>query len=57
MIRINALKGNGLGEVTETARSLMKEKIEKLKARGRINVPIRSMIVGIPNVGEIHIYQ
>ena len=30
----------------------MKEKIEKLKARGRINVPIRSMIVGIPNVGK-----
>lgn len=52
VIRINALKGNGLGEVTETARSLMKEKIEKLKARGRINVPIRSMIVGIPNVGK-----
>ena len=38
--------------MTETARSLMKEKIEKLKARGRINVPIRSMIVGIPNVGK-----
>ena len=59
VIRINALKGNGLGEVTETARSLMKEKIEKLKARGRINVPIRSMIVGIPNVGKstfINIY-
>ena len=52
MIRINALRGNGLGEVTETARGLMKEKIEKLKARGRINVPIRSMIVGIPNVGK-----
>ena len=52
VICINALKGNGLGEVTETARSLMKEKIEKLKARGRINVPIRSMIVGIPNVGK-----
>ena len=30
VIRINALKGNGLGEVTETARGLMKEKIEKL---------------------------
>ena len=52
VIRINALRGNGLGEVTETARGLMKEKIEKLKARGRINVPIRSMIVGIPNVGK-----
>ena len=52
VIRINALKGTGFGEVTEVARDLMKEKIEKLKARGRINVPIRSMIVGIPNVGK-----
>ena len=52
VIRINALKGSGFGEITDTARDLMKEKIEKLRARGRINVPIRSMIVGIPNVGK-----
>ncbi|MDD3393631.1 MAG: ribosome biogenesis GTPase YlqF [Anaerotignum sp.] len=52
VIQMNALKGTGMNEVTEAARSLMKEKIEKLKARGRINVPIRSMIVGIPNVGK-----
>ncbi len=30
----------------------MAEKIERLKQRGRIFVPIRSMIVGIPNVGK-----
>ena len=30
----------------------IKEKIEKLKSRGRMKVPIRSMIVGIPNVGK-----
>ena len=52
VIRINALKGSGMGGVTEAAKGLMKEKIEKLKARGRINVPIRSMVVGIPNVGK-----
>lgn len=52
VIRMNALKGSGMGEVTEAARELMREKIERLKARGRINVPIRSMIAGIPNVGK-----
>ena len=52
VIRINALKGSGMGGVTEAAKGLMKEKIEKLKARGRINVPIRSMVVGIPNVSK-----
>ncbi len=30
----------------------MSEKIERLKAKGRIFVPIRAMIVGIPNVGK-----
>ena len=39
-------------DVTNTARALMNEKIEKQKARGRLFVPIRSMIVGIPNVGK-----
>lgn len=52
VIRMNAVKGSGMAQVTDAARELMKEKIEKLKARGRINVPIRSMIVGIPNVGK-----
>ncbi|WMI80707.1 ribosome biogenesis GTPase YlqF [Anaerotignum sp. MB30-C6] len=52
VIQMNALKGSGMNEVTDAARSLMQEKIEKLKARGRINVPIRSMIAGIPNVGK-----
>ena len=52
VIEMNALRGTGMGQVTDTARELMKEKIEKLKARGRIHVPIRSMIVGIPNVGK-----
>ncbi|KXL52638.1 ribosome biogenesis GTPase A [Anaerotignum neopropionicum] len=52
VIKMNSLKGTGMNEVTDAARGLMKEKIEKLKARGRINVPIRSMIVGIPNVGK-----
>lgn len=41
-----------MNAVTITARELMKEKIERQKARGRLFVPIRSMIVGIPNVGK-----
>ncbi len=52
VIQMNSLKGTGMNQVTDAARSLMQEKIEKLKARGRINVPIRSMIAGIPNVGK-----
>lgn len=52
VIQLNALKGQGMNQVTEAARELMEEKIQRLRAKGRINVPIRSMIVGIPNVGK-----
>lgn len=52
VIQTNALKGAGLSLITEIARGLMQEKIERLKKKGRIHVPIRSMIVGIPNVGK-----
>ncbi len=52
VIRMNALKGTGMTEVTAAARELMREKVEKQRARGRLFVPIRSMIVGIPNVGK-----
>lgn len=52
VVLVNAIKGTGISEVTNAAKELMKEKIEKQKARGRIFVPIRSMIAGIPNVGK-----
>ena len=35
VIRINALKGNGLGEVTETARSLMNRNLSAAQGRRR----------------------
>lgn len=52
VILTDSIKGKGLSAVTTVAKELMKDKIEKQKARGRIFVPIRSMIVGIPNVGK-----
>lgn len=52
VILTNSINGRGLSEVTTVSRELMKEKIERDKARGRIYRPIRAMIVGIPNVGK-----
>jgi ribosome biogenesis GTPase A len=52
VILADSLKGNGLNDIITESNNLMKEKIERLKQRGRIFVPIRSMIVGIPNVGK-----
>lgn len=47
-----ATTGKGMQEVIKGAETLLKEKIERDKARGRIYRPIRAMIVGIPNVGK-----
>jgi len=44
--------GKGLQEVAALAGQLMADKIARQKARGRLIVPIRAMIVGIPNVGK-----
>ncbi len=52
VVLANSVKGDGINNVYTVARSLMAEKIERLRQRGRIFVPIRSMIVGIPNVGK-----
>jgi ribosome biogenesis GTPase A len=42
----------GTTKITEAVKKIMRPKIEQQKKRGRINAPIRAMIVGIPNVGK-----
>lgn len=52
VIKVNSVTGKGLNSITEVSKELMAEKIERLKKRGRIFVPTRAMIAGIPNVGK-----
>lgn len=52
VILVNSITGKGLKDIPEVSKELMSEKIERLKQRGRIFVPTRAMIVGIPNVGK-----
>ncbi len=52
VIFVNSITGKGVDNVTKAAKELMAEKIERLKEKGRIMVPVRTMIVGIPNVGK-----
>lgn len=51
-ILINSINGKGLNEVKLRARELMSEKIERDRAKGKLFTPVRTMIVGIPNVGK-----
>ena len=52
VVEVNSITGVGVSKVIEVAQDLMKERIEADLKRGRINRPIRAMIVGIPNVGK-----
>ncbi|MDD3225842.1 MAG: ribosome biogenesis GTPase YlqF, partial [Clostridium sp.] len=51
-ISINSLNGVGINSMKGEINKLLKEKIDRLKAKGVMNVPIRVMVVGIPNVGK-----
>jgi len=55
-LRLNAKdndkKRNGVNKFYEMLREIMKERAASQLKRGRINVPTRAMIVGIPNVGK-----
>ncbi len=52
VILANALMGTGLKDAAKAARDLMTDKVEKWRERGRQNVPVRGIVVGIPNVGK-----
>ena len=51
-IFIESVKGKGINELKAALKLIMKDKIERQKAKGRLIVPIRTMVVGIPNVGK-----
>lgn len=52
VIQGNSLKGEGLKNIKSLLEELLKEKLDKLKKKGLMNLPIRAMVVGIPNVGK-----
>ncbi|MHC0037185.1 ribosome biogenesis GTPase YlqF [Pseudoneobacillus sp. C159] len=52
-IPINSHAGEGMHLIVSTAKELLKEKFDKMRAKGVIKPrAIRAMIVGIPNVGK-----
>lgn len=52
VIFADSIKGTGLNQLKEALRALMKERLDRDKEKGRLFRPIRTMIVGIPNVGK-----
>lgn len=51
-LAINSKEQATVKKVTDAAKSLMKEKIERLRERGIQKETLRTMIIGIPNAGK-----
>lgn len=51
-IPLNSQKGTGVQSITTAAQQLLKEKLDKMRAKGMNPRAIRGLIVGIPNVGK-----
>ena len=52
VLEVNCLKGDGLNNIKPALLTLLKEKHDRLKKRGMVNITTRVMVVGIPNVGK-----
>lgn len=52
VIYTNAITGAGLNELKNKLKQLTRKKLESAQLRGRLQRPVKTMIVGIPNVGK-----
>jgi ribosome biogenesis GTPase A len=52
VLPVNSLTGDGLRNIKPSLDELLKEKIERMKNKGLVNLTLRVMVVGIPNVGK-----
>lgn len=52
VIGVNCLTGEGLKGIRPLMNELLKEKHERMKTKGIVNITDRVMVVGIPNVGK-----
>lgn len=51
-LEVNCLKGIGLNAIKPALMELLKEKHDRLKAKGLVKITTRVMVVGIPNCGK-----
>ena len=51
-IAVDCKSGRGLNKFSSAVSTVLKERLDKLKAKGMVNPTMRIMIVGIPNVGK-----
>lgn len=52
VLETDAKTGKGVSGFAQASRQLLKEQMERWKAKGQVGRPIRAMVVGVPNVGK-----
>ncbi|WP_102400656.1 ribosome biogenesis GTPase YlqF [Haloimpatiens massiliensis] len=52
VIKGNSMTGEGLKNIKPILDLLLKEKLDRLRSKGLVNITTRVMVVGIPNVGK-----
>lgn len=52
VIETDAKTGRGVSRFSQASQELLKEQLERWRAKGQVGRPIRAMIVGVPNVGK-----
>ncbi len=52
VLEVNCLQGEGLKNIKQVLMELLKEKHDRLKAKGMAKIVTRVMVVGIPNCGK-----
>ncbi|WP_294351822.1 ribosome biogenesis GTPase YlqF [uncultured Clostridium sp.] len=52
VLEVNCLKGIGTNQIKPALLELLKEKHDRLKAKGMVKITTRVMVVGIPNCGK-----
>ncbi len=52
VLETDSKTGKGVAGFSQASRTLLKEQIERWKAKGQVGRPIRAMVVGVPNVGK-----
>ena len=52
VLAVNSITGEGLKNIKPVLDDLLKEKHDRMKSKGVVNITTRVMVVGIPNVGK-----
>lgn len=52
VMETDAKTGRGVSRFSQVSQELLKEQLERWRAKGQVGRPIKAMIVGVPNVGK-----